>query len=132
LQGLQAIWSLPTEGYSWAAAGYMGAIASGQTTCGLLIGSGVAIGLRCGQGKKGIPEKNETERNRAIGAVGHLYQEFLKEFGSSDCRTLIQCDFSDPNDRGRYIQDKVWKETCDVFLQFVMNKCADMAASGRI
>ncbi|UCH32198.1 MAG: C-GCAxxG-C-C family protein, partial [Candidatus Bathyarchaeota archaeon] len=69
LQALLTLWDLPKEGYSWATAGYMGAILSGQTACGLLIGSSIAIGLRCGQGKKGIPEEHESERGKAIMAV---------------------------------------------------------------
>ena len=105
----------------------MGAISSGQTTCGLLIGSSMAIGLLCGQGKEGIPEEHESERNKAIYAVGKLYKDFIKEFGSTDCRTLINCDFSNQEDLNRYIQNKVWKNTCDVFLKFVMNKCMEIA-----
>ena len=127
MQGLQAMWDLPIKGYSWASGGYMGAISSGQTTCGLLIGSSMAIGLLCGQGKEGIPEEHESERNKAINAVGKLYRGFIKEFGSTYCKTLINCDFSNQEDLNRYIQNKVWKNTCDVFLKFVMNKCMEIA-----
>ncbi|MBW2062222.1 MAG: C_GCAxxG_C_C family protein [Deltaproteobacteria bacterium] len=132
MQGLQAMWDLPSEGYCWATAGYMGAIASGQTSCGLLIGAGIAIGLRCGQGKDGIPEEHQDERNKAIGAVARLYQDFLKEFGSTDCKTLSKCDFANPDDRNQYIQDKLWKTTCDVFLGFVMKKCIEMESESKI
>ncbi len=110
----------------------MGAILSGQTTCGLLIGSSIAIGLRCGQGKKDIPEEHEGERNKAIQVVGELYRDFLKEFGSTDCKTLGHCDFSNPEDLTRYVQHKGWKNTCDVFLKFVMNRCVKMAEEGKI
>lgn len=105
----------------------MGAISSGQTTCGLLIGSSIAIGLLCGQGEEGIPEEHESERNKAIHAVAELYKGFLKEFGSTDCKTLSHCDFSNPEDLNRYTQNKGWKNTCDVFLKFVMNECIEMA-----
>lgn len=132
MQGLQAMWDLPLEGYSWATAGYMGAILSGQTVCGLLVGSSTAIGFRCGQGKKAIPEEHEIERNKAINAVGELYRDFLKEFGSTDCKTLSHCDFSNPEDLNRYVQNKGWKKTCDIFLKFVMNKCIGMAEEGKI
>jgi hypothetical protein len=110
----------------------MGAISSGQTTCGLLIGSSIAIGLRCGRGKKDIPEVYESERNKAMGAVGELYRDFLREFSTTDCKTLCHCDFSDPEDFNRYVANKGWKNTCDVFLKFVMNKCVDMAEEGKI
>ena len=110
----------------------MGAILSGQTTCGLLIGSSIAIGLLCGQGKKDIPEEHEGERNKAIQVVGELYRDFLKEFGSTDCKTLSHCDFSNPENLTRYVQNKGWKNTCDVLLKFVMNRCVKMAEEGKI
>lgn len=110
----------------------MGAISSGQTTCGLLIGSSIAIGLRCGQGKQDVPEVYESERNKAIYAVGELYRDFLREFSSTDCKMLCHCDFSDPEDFNRYVTNKGWRNTCDVFLKFVMNKCVDMAEEGKI
>ena len=132
MQGLQAMWDLPPKGYSWATAGYMGAISSGQTTCGLLIGSSIAIGLRCGQEKEGIPEEHEQERNKAIHAVCELYSDFLKEFGSTDCKTLSHCDFSNPEELNRYIQNKGWKNTCDIFLKFVVNKCIELAEKEKL
>ena len=110
----------------------MGAIAMGQTTCGLLIGSGAAIGLRCGKGRKGIPEEHAAERERAIAGVARLYRDFLKEFGSTDCRTLSGCDYSNPEDIERRRLNEDWKETCDVFLTFVMTRCAAMAREGKI
>ena len=132
MQGLQAMWDLPLKGYSWATAGYMGAISSGQTTCGLLIGSSIAIGLRCGQGKEGIPEEHEQERNKAIHAVRELYSDFLKEFGSTDCKTLSNCDFSNPEELNQYIQNKGWKNTCDIFLKFAVNKCSEFAEKEKL
>jgi len=110
----------------------MGAIAMGQTTCGLLIGSGAAIGLRCGEGKKGVPEEHAPDRDRAIAGVARLYRDFLKEFGSTDCRTLCGCDYTDPEDIERRMRDEDWKVTCDVFLKFVMTRCAEMARKEKI
>ncbi len=105
---------------------------SGKTTCGLLIGSTIAIGLRCGEGKDGIPEEHQIERDKAINGVRRLYADFLKEFGSTDCQPLSHCDFSNPEDLSRYVQDKGWKNTCDIFLKFVMNKCTQMAEQKKI
>lgn len=110
----------------------MGAILSGQATCGVLVGSSIAIGLLCGKNKDGIPEEHEAERNRAINAIGELYRDFLKEFGSTDCRTLSYCDFSNPEDIAQYIQSKGWEETCDKFLSFVIRRCIKMSEEGII
>ena len=126
------MWDLPLKGYSWATGGYVGAVLTGQTTCGLLIGSSVAIGLRCGQGMDGVPEEHEDDRISAIIAIGDLYRDFRKEFDRTDCKTLSHCDFSDSTDLEQWIQDKGWKSTCDVYLKFVMNKCIEMAEEGKV
>jgi hypothetical protein len=123
LQALLNLWDLPKDDCSWATAGYLGAILSGQTTCGVLIGSSIAIGIRCGQEKKGIPEEHEVERATAITEVNNLYKEFLKEFGSTDCRTLNQLDFSNSEKFAQWTVSKGWKRTCDVFLDYAINKC---------
>ena len=134
MQGLQELWDLPKKGYSWATAGYGGAIGSGQTTCGHLIGSSIAIGFRYGQGKDGVPEKFKEERNKASGAVGMLYEDFLKEFGSTHCQTLSGIDFSKPEDRKRFFRDrKIIDQTkCGVLLNFVLNRFIDLTKEGKI
>ena len=133
LQALMTLWNLPKEGNSWATAGYMGAISSGQTTCGLLIGSSIAIGLRCGQGKKGIPEEHESERGKAILAIEELYGDFLKRFGSTECKALNQgTNFSNQEEMIQWAVDKRYKQTCDVFLKSVFEKCVKMTEEGKI
>ena len=126
------MWDLPKDAYSWATAGYMGAILTGQTTCGLLIGSSAAIGLKCGNGRAGVPEEHASDRDRAIGAVENLYRDFLEKFGSTDCYTLSGCDYSDPEDLARHIECEGWKDTCDIFLKFVMTRCVEMAQEKKI
>ncbi|MBW2558145.1 MAG: C_GCAxxG_C_C family protein [Deltaproteobacteria bacterium] len=126
------MWDLPKEPCSWATAGYMGAISTGQTTCGLLIGCSIALGLQCGNGKAGVPEEHASDRDTAIEAVESLYRDFLKRFGSTDCRTLSVCDYSNSEDIARRVQNEEWKDTCDIFLKFVMTKCIEMAQENRI
>ena len=123
---------MPIEGYSWATGGYLGAIRSGQTTCGLLIGCSTAIGLRCGNGKTGRPEEVKEARDTAVKAVGQLYGDFIKKFGATECKTISTTDFSDPDDIRRFREEAVWKGRCDVYLRFVMEKCREMADQGII
>ena len=132
LQALLSIWNLPLEEYSWATGGYLGAILSGDTTCGLLIGSSIALSFRCGHGKNEIPEKCDDERNKAIQAVGELYSDFLEEFGSTKCKEISHVDFSDGEEIGRYISTKGWKQTCDIFLGHVIRKCVSMVEEGKV
>ncbi len=126
------MWDLPKNSYSWATAGYMGAISTGQTTCGLLIGCSAAIGLQCGNGRAGVPEEHASERDRAIGGVESLYRDFLERFGSTDCYTLCGCNYSDPEDLARHIRCEGWRDTCDIFLKFVMTKCVEMTQENQI
>ncbi|MBU2550326.1 MAG: C-GCAxxG-C-C family protein [Proteobacteria bacterium] len=132
MQGLQELWGLPVEEASWATGGYSGAISSGRTTCGLLIGSGAAIGLRCGREATGRPEDEEDRRTAAVKGVGRLYRAFLQEFGDTDCRTLTDCDFSSADEVGQYMANKTWEKKCDVFLRFVFDACRRMAEDGKI
>ncbi len=127
LQTLLSLWNLPLEEYSWATGGYLGAILSGETTCGLLIGSSIALSYLYGRGTNDIPEKCEDERNKAIQVVGELYRYFLEEFGSTKCKELCKVDFSKGEEIGEYISTKGWKQTCDIFLEFVLRKCVSLA-----
>ena len=110
----------------------MGAITSGRSTCGILVGCSVAIGLRCGREKEGIPEEYAPERNLAISATSELYREFLTEFGTAECRALTGCDFSKPADIARYTEEKIGVKTCGKLFRFAMTKCVEMAEAGTI
>jgi len=126
LQGLQEIWGIDHTEISWATSGYLGAINSGQTTCGLLIGSSVAIGLKTGQGKQCLPLEDTDDRDIAVNKVNQLYHDFLKEFGSTECQTLTTCDFSKDQELTRYVEKEIYKERCFKFFNFVMNRFIEM------
>ena len=130
MQGLQEIWEFPRIDYSWAAAGYQGAISSGDTTCGLLIGTAIAIGLRQGMGKECIPFEDKDERDNAIAEVGAFYRDFLAEFGNTQCRNLISLNMSVPEERKQYIEGQVYKDTCFKFFKFVMNRFIEQDKQG--
>ena len=130
MQGLQEIWEFPRIDYSWAAAGYRGAISSGDTTCGLLIGTTIAIGLRHGVGKDCIPFEDKNERDKAIAEVGEFYRDFLAEFGNTQCRSLIGLNMSVPEERKQYIEGQVYKDTCLKFFKFVMTRFIEQDKQG--
>ncbi len=123
LQGLFELWGLNNKKLTWATAGYGGAISSGKTTCGLLIGCSTAIGFLCGREENKIPEENRKQRNKAIRKVSKLYTDFLKEYGNTECKLLSNTDFSDIEEAKNYVIDKKWKSSCDIYLKFVMEKC---------
>ncbi|MFX0014799.1 MAG: C-GCAxxG-C-C family protein [Promethearchaeota archaeon] len=132
LQALLELWDLPIDSYSWATAGYLGAIGSGNTTCGLLIGSSIAIGFQCGQEMQGVPEENEDAREKAIQTINEVYSEFLEKFGSTDCKTINKVDFRNGEEISKWMTQKGWKQTCDLFLNFTMRKCLSMMEDGKL
>jgi hypothetical protein len=105
---------------------------SGETTCGLLIGSSVAIGLKCGLGKKSIPEEHPEDRGTAIEIVSELYNDFKEKFGSTSCKALCGVDFSDGDQLGAYIVEQKWKSTCDIFLDYPIRKLSKMNEDGKL
>lgn len=127
LQALLELWELPIEDYSWATAGYSGAIMSGNTTCGLLIGCSIAIGFKYGQGKTGRPEEFLIERGKAIEEVNKLYKEFIEKFGSSECKVINNVDFTKGEEVVNWMTNKGWKKTCDIFLDFIIKKCSSIS-----
>jgi len=126
LQGLQEIWGIDCIETAWATSGYLGAIESGQTTCGLLIGSSIAIGLKSGRNKQCLPLEDTGERDKAVQEVNQLYHSFLKEFGSTECQTLTTCDFSKPEDGNRYLEKEIYKDCCFNFFNFVMDRFIEL------
>ncbi len=122
MQGLQELWDIPLLQESWATSGYLGAINSGQATCGLLIGCSVAIGLRAGRGKTCFPLEDEKARDQAVREVHLFYEDFIHEFKATLCRDLIECDLSQPSDAQRYMNEKVYEDKCFKFFEFVMNR----------
>ena len=132
LQALLKLWDMQNPELSWATAGYLGAIMSGETTCGLLIGSSIAIGLKCGLGNDSIPEDHPEARGTAIETVSELYKDFKEKFGSTSCKTLTGVDFSDGDQLAEYVMEKKWKSTCDLFLNFTMRKLYKLSEDGKL
>ena len=121
LQAFLELWDMPINNASWATGGYMGAISSGQTTCGLLIGTSVAIGMRVGQGLEKIPENEPNKRDKAISLVNRIYRKFIKQFGTSQCNKLTNG-----------FKDKDWMKQCDTCLQHVFDNVVLLTAKGKL
>ncbi len=88
----------------------------------MLIGSTIAIGLKHGKGINKIPLEDKSTRDKANAESSALYQDFIEQFGSTDCSTLIDCDFSQPGEHDRYLNDQLYMNTCLRFFNHVMNQ----------
>jgi hypothetical protein len=94
--------------YQWATAGYMGAIESGKTICGILFGGAVYLGYLSGVDAAGAPEVKDPKRKQAIASVRDLFQGFIDKFGNLDCTTLTGCDWSKKEDINRYLKEEIY------------------------
>ncbi len=131
LQGLQEIWGMPSIDQAWAASGYLGAINSGQTTCGLLIGCGMAIGLRIGEDCTCLPLQNKKARKKAVAAVHLLYEDFLHEFRFTQCQEMVACDFSQDGEIKRYEEEKIYEGVCFNQFNFIMDRFIELDKQGK-
>ncbi len=101
-------------------AGYEGAIASGNTTCGFLIGATAYIGFYHGRDADDVPEIDNEKRHQAIRSVRNLFLGFLERFGQTDCQTLTGCDWGKKEDARRYYHEKVYLRVCMPQMEYVM------------
>ncbi|MFX0103492.1 MAG: C-GCAxxG-C-C family (seleno)protein [Candidatus Hodarchaeota archaeon] len=121
LQAFLELWDIPVEDHAWATGGYLGAITSSHTTCGLLIGTSIAIGIHVGRDKKGIPEQFPKERDKATRLVNRLYRRFLKKFGTTDCNKITN---------GFIGED--WGKNCDACFDHVKYMMLELIEKGKI
>ena len=109
--------------YQWSAAGYMGAIDSGKTICGLLFGGSIFLGYLAGAKSPEGPTLENEDRARAIASVKGLFQGFVERFGTTDCRMLTGCDFSQKTDVRRYFKENIYENTCYRQFDYVLKQC---------
>ena len=115
--------------YQWATAGYMGAIDSGKTICGILFGGSIYLGFLNGMDATDAPKLKDKRRLNAIKSVNELFKGFINQFGESDCKTLTGCDWSKKEDIKRYFKDQIYKDTCYRQFEYVVEKCINETAS---
>lgn len=89
--------------------------------CGALSGAVMAVGLLIGCDKA---EVEKEERNATYENVLEMVKAFEKQFGSSQCRMLTQCDFQTEEGRENYRKQKHRKNLCPKFIDW----CADYVA----
>lgn len=109
--------------YQWATAGYMGAIISGKTICGVLFGASIYLGFLNGMNSTDAPKLKDEKRLNAIKSVNDLFNGFINQFGETDCKALTGCDWSKKEDIDRYFKDEIYKDTCFRQLEYAVAKC---------
>jgi len=75
-----------------------GGIARWGAACGAVVGGGMALGFCYGRTRADERE----QRAKAYAKVQEMLREFEKEFGSVQCRELIQLNLMDPADQKKF------------------------------
>jgi hypothetical protein len=96
----------------WALHGYGGAIRSGQSDCGVLVGGMVALGLKAGQEGEALGLTPPQATEWAGSLVKEYYDRFIAAFGTIKCRALTGVHFSVDEDVQRYYRDRALQEAC--------------------
>ncbi|MEM3403828.1 MAG: C-GCAxxG-C-C family protein [Nitrososphaeria archaeon] len=94
------------------ATGFRGGIGRCGSVCGALVGAIMGIGLKYGRDSLDDPNSSICTVKAA-----ECYKMFEKEFGQTQCRSLINCDLSDADDRKRYEELNLRETNCARYVE---------------
>ena len=115
-------YELGDEDMLWTCIAFNGGIAGEQQApCGAVSASAVCLGLRhrCSLAEK---QKAKQARLDAREDANELVSGFIEKFGSITCRDLIGLDFSKPEVYRQFLESGMWKDKCNNYVQFVIEK----------
>jgi len=119
-------YGLENEDMLWTCIAFNGGIAGQQAApCGAVSASVVCLGLRhcCPLAEK---QRAKQERLDAREDASELVKSFTEEFGAITCRDLVGLDFSQPEVYRRFLESGVWKDKCEKYVQFVIEKLYEL------
>ena len=125
LQVLQDELGIKDEKVSWAIAAFGGGIGRCQSVCGALSAGAFALGyLKAVQHEDRGAARAQIRRH-----AGELYRAFQREFGATDCLTLIGYDFSTPEGYEEFQRSGTRQQKCNGFVEFVVRYVGDRLSS---
>lgn len=122
-------YGLDNEDFLWSGIAFMGGIAGQQEApCGTLSASAVCLGLRhrCPLSDK---EKARQSRGLIRYKASRLVREFKAAFGNITCAALIGIDFSKPGAYQEFHESGIWKDRCNRYVAFVIDKLYELEDS---
>ena len=115
-------YGLDNEDLLWAGVAFSGGIAfQQQAPCGAVSASAMCLGLRH---RCSLAEKQRAQQARldARQDASELVKSFTERFGTIVCRDLLGLDFSRPEAYREFVESGIWKEKCDKYVQFAIEK----------
>ena len=119
-------YQLGDEDLLWAGTAFTGGIAGQQQApCGAVSASAICLGLRhrCPLADK---DRAEQARLKARRDASEVIRSFTDKFGTIICRDLLGFDFSDAEAARHFRESGMWKEKCDNYVKFVIEKLYEL------
>jgi C_GCAxxG_C_C family probable redox protein len=91
------------------------------TVCGAVVGGAMAIGFCFGRTRA----EEKDKREKTYSKVQEMLRGFEKEFGTLQCKGLIQLDLLDPADRKKFQELKL-TDRCAGFVAFAVAKVREL------
>lgn len=123
LVALQTVFGLVDPGDSSAAMALNGGIAYSGGMCGAISGAAMALGRLA---ELRLDDHRRAKRTARL-LTQQLIADFETEFGSSDCRDLIDYQISIPAEHDAFLAGNVWRTTCMRQIEFSVEYLASLA-----
>ena len=110
----------------WSCIAFNGGIGGQQQApCGAVTTGAVCLGLRhrCSPKDK---QKAKQARLDARQDANELVRSFAERFGTITCFDLVGIDFSKPGGYQQFLESGTWKDKCDSYVQFVIEKLYEL------
>ena len=115
-------YELGDEDLLWSGVTFNGGIGGQQQApCGAVSASAVCLGLRH---RVSLDDKDKAEQARLAARqdASEVVRSFTNKFGTIICRDLLGFDFSDTQAARQFRESGMWREKCDNYVQFVIEK----------
>jgi C_GCAxxG_C_C family probable redox protein len=110
----------------WSGTAFTGGIGGQQKApCGAVSATAICLGLRHG-GYATDKQKAKKGRLDARRHSSEFVDIFREKFGSIVCFDLVGIDFSKPGCYQRFQESGIWKEKCDNYVQFALEKLYEL------
>jgi glutaredoxin 3 len=125
-------YGLSNEDLLWSCIAFTGGIGGQQQApCGAISAGAVCLGLqhRCPLEDK---QKAKQARHNTRKDANELVSGFTERFGTIICRDLVGTDFSQPGGYQQFLESGIWKDKCDSYVQFVIEKLYELDEKRRL
>jgi len=123
-------YKLDNEDLLWSGIAFNGGIGGQQQApCGAVSASAVYLGLRH---RCPLTEQQQAAQARLAARrdASELVKSFIEKFGTIICRDLIGFDFSKPEEYRQFRESGAWREKCDKYVQFAIEKLYELDERG--